>query len=134
MSVPTRRRAAGTVEPSTILLWAALILVLTSAGLVTAALHLANAVAARPQRLPGNPAQLAVGLAHRTVVWTPAATVFTAVLAGAALAAAVVTVALVVRAGRRRPRVDRALSTWAAAATSTPWTRRRRRPPPSGWG
>ncbi len=106
----TARRTPGRdgLTPETVLLWAVLAVVMLAAGLVTGAVQLANVVAARPQRLPGNPAVLVVGLAHGQLRWTPAATGCLAALVMLLLGAGagMLVLVLVLRRRRTRSRVD----------------------------
>lgn len=107
MSATERRTPErGGLEPQTLLLWAVLAVVATVVGGVTAALHLANLLAAQPQPLPRNPFTLVFGLLDGTVRWTPAATGCTAALGGLLLAAAAGGAVLAVRWRRARSRVD----------------------------
>lgn len=107
MSSTSRRRGPGW-DPQTQVLAVVLAVVVPVAGALTLAVHLGNRLDGGRQDLPGNPAELVLGLARGTLAWPAGATGVLVALV-VLLAAIGATAAVVIsRARAKRSRVDAA--------------------------
>ena len=106
MSATSKRAGGGAWDPSTVLVWVLITVVLVGGGVTTAALHLGNGLSATPQTLPANPFVLVLGLAQGDVEWPTASTVVLGVLGLLVVLLAVLVGLRVARRAGRSTRVD----------------------------
>jgi type IV secretory pathway TraG/TraD family ATPase VirD4 len=110
VTATSRRSGLTSLDAELVLLWIAITVVATTGGCLWAAVHLGARIDGRGQQVPGNPFEVAIGLATGDVAWPHAATyVLIAVLALLASVGALLAV-LIARRTRKGSRVDRAAS------------------------
>lgn len=103
----TSRRNTGQ-DPSTIALWAGIVVVVVGVGAITGAVHLGHYLSGETTALPANPFELVIALVRGTITWPTQATVILIIAAALLVALLAVLVVLWVRRGAGRSRVDRA--------------------------
>lgn len=112
MSTPNnRRRDPGGIGAEAALVWVAVLVVLTGAGSIYAAMHLGHRFANTGQTLPTDPFELVFGLIGGDLPWPGEAGWWVlGAVAAAGLLVVVLVLVLLGRLRRKRTRVDRAAS------------------------
>jgi type IV secretory pathway TraG/TraD family ATPase VirD4 len=108
----TSKRSGGpsSLDPQTIVVWAAVALVVVVVGAISSAAHIGARIDHDHRHLPGNPIELTVGLLKGTVEWPHSAPIVLVAIGTGAVGIGAVGLLLAARMRSRRTRVDRAAS------------------------